>query len=95
MKKFFCTFFLCMLTAVTLTVSARAAEDTLRVGLNYGGSALYKGPAKSSHGLIAYKENCTVFSPEIMLQMMADTSGLAHAGCGKDYLWFIIKVNSL
>ena len=41
MKKFFCTFFLCMLTAVTLTVSARAGEDIIKVGLYYGDKALY------------------------------------------------------
>ena len=50
MKKFLCTFFLCMLTAVTLTVSARAAEDTLRVGLNYGGSALYSANLQNFQG---------------------------------------------
>ena len=36
MKIFLRTFFLCMLTMVTLTVSARAAEDILKVGLCYG-----------------------------------------------------------
>lgn len=40
MKKFFCTFFLCLLAAVTLSVSARAAEDILKVGLYYGSTAL-------------------------------------------------------
>ena len=39
-----------MLTAVTLTVSARAAEDTLRVGLNYGGSALYSANLQNFQG---------------------------------------------
>ncbi len=50
MNKFLRTFFLCMLTAVTLTVSARAAEDTLRVGLNYGGSALYSANLQNFQG---------------------------------------------
>ena len=50
MNKFLRTFFLCMLTAVTLTVSARAAEDTLRVGLNYGGSALYSANLQNFRG---------------------------------------------
>lgn len=40
MKKLFLTFFLCMLTVVTLTVSARAGEDIIKVGLYYGESAL-------------------------------------------------------
>lgn len=40
MKKFLCTFFLCMLTAVTLTVSAHAAADTIKVGLYFGSTAL-------------------------------------------------------
>lgn len=40
MKKLFCTFFLCMLTAVILTVSARAGEDTIKVGLCFGENAL-------------------------------------------------------
>lgn len=50
MNKFLRTFFLCMLTAVTLTVSARAAEDTLRVGLNYGSSALYSANLQNFQG---------------------------------------------
>ena len=50
MNKFLRTFFLCMLTAVTLTVSARAAEDTLRVGLIYGGSALYSANLQNFQG---------------------------------------------
>ena len=41
MKKFLRTFFLCMLAAVTMTVYARAAEDTLKVGLYYGDDALF------------------------------------------------------
>jgi len=40
MKKLFLTFFLCMLTAVTLTVSARAGEDIIKVGLYCGEDAL-------------------------------------------------------
>ena len=54
MNKFLRTFFLCMLTAVTLTVSARAAEDTLRVGLNYGGSALYSANLQNFQGSSYY-----------------------------------------
>lgn len=51
MKKFFCTFFLCLLAVVTLGVSARAAEDILKVGLCYGSQAV------ASAGL----ENCEGF----------------------------------
>ena len=40
MKKLFLTFFLCMLTAATLAFSARAAEDILKVGLCWDGTAV-------------------------------------------------------
>ena len=50
MKKFLCTFFLCLLAAVTLGVSARAAEDILKVGLRYGGAALSSASLESVQG---------------------------------------------
>lgn len=50
MKKFFCTFFLCMLTAVTLTVSARAGEDIIKAGLYYGDQALYSANLQNDVG---------------------------------------------
>ena len=50
MKKFLCTFFLCMLTAVTLTVSARAAEDIIKAGLYYGDGALYSANLENYEG---------------------------------------------
>ena len=50
MKKFLCTFFLCLLIAVTLGVSARAAEDILKVGLRYGGTALSSASLESVQG---------------------------------------------
>ena len=50
MKNFLRTFFLCMLTVVTLTVSARAAEDILKVGLYYGESALYSANLQNFRG---------------------------------------------
>ena len=50
MKKFLCTFFLCLLSAVTLGVSARAAEDILKVGLRYGGTALSSASLESVQG---------------------------------------------
>jgi len=50
MKKFLCTFFLCMLTAATLAVSARAGEDTIKVGLNFGSSALASANLENAVG---------------------------------------------
>ena len=50
MKIFLRTFFLCMLTMVTLTVSARAAEDILKVGLCYGEQALYSAGMQNVRG---------------------------------------------
>lgn len=50
MNRFFRTFFLCSFLAVTLSVSARAAEDTLKVGLYYGGSALFSANLQNYQG---------------------------------------------
>ena len=50
MKKFLRTFFFCMLTAVTMTVYARAAEDTLKVGLYYGDDALFSANLQNFQG---------------------------------------------
>ena len=50
MRKFLLTFFLCMLTAVTMTVYARAAEDTLKVGLYYGSGALFSANLQNFQG---------------------------------------------
>lgn len=50
MRKFLLTFFLCMLTAVTMTVYARAAEDTLKVGLYYGSGALFSANLQNYQG---------------------------------------------
>ena len=50
MKKFLCTFFLCMLTAVTLSVSARAGEDIIKAGLYYGDQALYSANLQNDVG---------------------------------------------
>lgn len=50
MKKLFLTFFLCMLTVVTLTVSARAAEDIIKVGLYYGDDALFSANLQNYQG---------------------------------------------
>ena len=50
MRKFLRTFFLCMLAAVTMTVYARAAEDTLKVGLYYGSTALFSANLQNFQG---------------------------------------------
>jgi len=50
MKKFLRTFFLCMLTAATLTVYALAKEDTLKVGLCYGSGALFSANLQNFQG---------------------------------------------
>lgn len=50
MKKFLCTFFLCMLTAVTLAVSARAEEDIIKVGLCFGDTALPAASLENHQG---------------------------------------------
>lgn len=50
MKKFLCTFFLCMLTAVTLSASARAAENIIKAGLYYGDKALYSANLENYEG---------------------------------------------
>lgn len=50
MRKFLYTFFLCMLTAVTLTVSARAAENVIKAGLYYGTGALYSANLENYEG---------------------------------------------
>ena len=39
-----------MLTAVTLTVSARAGEDIIKVGLYYGDKALYSANLQNDVG---------------------------------------------
>ena len=50
MYKFLRTFLLCSFLAVTMTVYARAAEDTLKVGLYYGGSALFSANLQNYNG---------------------------------------------
>ena len=50
MKKFLCTFFLCMLTAATLAVSAHAGEDVIKAGLYFGSSALYSANLQNYEG---------------------------------------------
>ena len=50
MSKFFRTILLCFLTVVTLSVSAFAAEDILKVGLYYGDNALFSANLENYQG---------------------------------------------
>ncbi len=50
MYKFFRTFLLCSLLTVILTAYAHAAEDTLKVGLYYGSSALFSANLQNQQG---------------------------------------------
>ncbi len=81
MKKFLFTFFLCMLTAVTLTVSARAAENIIKAGLYYGDKALYSANLENYEGsgyyLGWFDESTRSFSeigflPQTTISMTAD-----------------------
>ena len=53
----------------------------------------YQFASKRSYSLISYKKNGTFSSPEIVLQMMADSSGFTHTGSGKDDLWLLVEVD--
>ena len=50
MRKFFRTFFLCLLLTITLTAYAHAEEDTLKVGLYYGSGALFSANLQNAEG---------------------------------------------
>lgn len=50
MRKFFRIFFLCSFLTVILAVSAFAAEDTLKVGLRYGSSAMFSANLQNVTG---------------------------------------------
>ena len=83
MKKFLCTFFLCMLTAVTLAASARAAENIIKVGLCYGDSALASAKLENSSGydLGWFEEGTRMFHSmthveEERLTVRSDGSGI-------------------
>ena len=56
-------------------------------------SSLDNTAAQCAYRLISGKENGAFRSPEIMLQMVSDTSGITHA-CGRDnYLRLFVKVD--
>lgn len=50
MRKFFQTFLLCTFLMASLAISARAAENTLKVGLYYGDSALFSANLQNYRG---------------------------------------------
>ena len=51
--------------------------------------------AERADCLIAHEEHHALFSPEIVLQVMADAAGLAHAARGDDQLRLPVKVDGL
>ena len=55
--------------------------------------SVHKQSAQRSHRLIPHKQNGTFRSPEVMLQMMPDTSGIAHSGSGNDDFRRLVKVD--
>lgn len=99
MNKFFRSFFLCTFLMVTLTVSAHAAEDTLKVGLNYGSSALFSANLQNYRGsgyeLGWFDENTREFVPvgyldEEKISMTADgniyiSGGSYYSGAPSGY----------
>lgn len=43
--------------------------------------------------MVTDEHNGAFWPPEVVLQMVLDASGLAHAGCGDDYLGAIVEVD--
>ena len=88
MKKVFLTFFLCMLTAATLTVSARAAKDIRKVGLRYGSEALasasLENDAGSGFGLGWFDEDARDFHE--MAHVEAERLTISARGGGAEVL---------
>ena len=86
------------------TFFVRVTADTGKLmdfGVDFNGfteqphflSAFHNVAPQCADGLIAYKEDGTFWTPEIMFQMMADTSRFAHAGSGNDHFWCPVKVD--
>ena len=55
----------------------------------------YNGAAQCSVRLVSNKQNGRFLSPQIMLQMMLDTSGITHTAGRNDNLRFLVKVDHL
>ena len=70
---------ICVTTDPLQAFNLRIDHNTLAKDLN-ALCTFYKLSSKSSHCLISYKANGTFFTPEIVLQMMSDTSCITHAG---------------
>ena len=51
--------------------------------------------AERALGLIADEEDGGLFAPEVVLQMVADAAGVAHAAGGEDDLGRLIEVDGL
>ena len=54
-----------------------------------------KGMSKRSRYLITNKQDCGIRSPQIVFQMMTDTTGFAHTGCRNDHLRLCIYIDHL
>ena len=57
------------------------------------GSTFNEGAAQCADGLIAHKEDGTLRPPEVVLEMVADAAGLAHAAGREDDLRLPIGVD--
>ena len=56
-------------------------------------SSLSQRASQCSISLITYEEDSTLRSPQIVFQMMFDTTGFAHTGSRDDHLWCGVKVD--
>ena len=56
-------------------------------------ASLNNAASQCADCLIASKQNRTLRSPEVVFQMMADTTCLTHAGCRDDNLRFLVEVD--
>ena len=94
------TYPLGQMVAVGMTADTRQINnlsfdpDSLTEQLDLLG-AMQQIIAQRSRYLIADKQDRTLRPPQIMFQMMANTTGLTHAGCGKDNLRLHIKIDAL
>ena len=55
--------------------------------------ALNQLAPQSPHSLIPHETDGTLGTPQIMFQMVPDTSRLAHTGRRQDYFRFLIEIN--
>ena len=87
-------------------ISVRMTADTRKIDngclyINLLTEQLYflhsvkKGMSKRSRYLITNKQDCGIRSPQIVFQMMTDTTGFAHTGCRNDHLRLCIYIDHL